>query len=64
MNDTHLRELLNGLRRASAAADALACGGLNDGRRVCDLKKTRQNLFMAMLQVVDAYAKFKESHED
>lgn len=63
MNDSHLRELLSGLRRASAAADALACGGLNEGRRVVDMKKAKQNLFVAMLDVVHAYERFKESHD-
>lgn len=63
MNDAHLRDLLSGLRRASAAADALACGGLNEGRVVCDLKKAKQSLFVAMLEVVAAYSKFKEAHD-
>lgn len=63
MNDAHLRDLLMGLRRASAATEALACGGLNEGRPVVDLHKVRQNLFLAMLDVVNAYERFKESHD-
>ncbi len=63
MNDAHLRDLLFGLRRASAAAEAMACGGLNEGRLVVDLHKVKQNLFVAMLDVVNAYERFKESND-